>query len=61
MSQYDLHLIQNTAPTGIEFSEKQVNIAKGGLLSAIADGTPTVLAAGTNGYQHVRDDAETTG
>lgn len=61
MAQYDLHLIQNVAAAGIEFSEKQVNIAKGGLLSAIADGTPTVLAGGTDGYILKRDDAEATG
>lgn len=61
MAQYDLHLIQNTAAAGVEFSEKQVNIAKGGILSAITNGTPTVLVAGTNGYQLVRDDAEVTG
>ena len=61
MAQYDLHLIQNVAAEGIEFSEKQVNITKGGILSAIADGTPTVLAGGTNGYMLVRDDVEVTG
>jgi len=61
MAQYDLHLIQNTAPSGIEFSEKQVNIAKGGLLSADASGVPTVLAGGADGYMLVRDDAEATG
>jgi len=61
MAQYDLHLIQNTAPSGIEFSEKQVLIAKGGLLSAAVDGTPTVLAAGDDGYMLIRDDASATG
>lgn len=61
MAQYDLVLIQNTAAAGVEFSEKYVNIPKGGILSAVDDGTPTVLAAGTNGYMLVRDDAEPTG
>jgi len=61
MAQFDLHLIQNTAPSGIEFSEKQVLIAKGGLLSAVVDGTPTVLAGGTDGYMLVRDNVEVTG
>jgi len=61
MAQYDLHLIQNTHASGIEFSEKQVNIAKGGLLSANASQTPTILAAGTDGYILARDDAEATG
>ena len=61
MAQYDLLLTQNVAAAGIEFSEKNVNIAKGGILSAIADGTPTVLAGGTDGYQLVRDDAQVTG
>ena len=59
--QYDLLLTQNVAAAGVEFSEKYVNLAKGGLLSALADGTPTVLAAGTNGYMLVRDDVEVTG
>lgn len=61
MSQFDLLLIQNTAAAGTEFSEKTVNIAKGGILSADASGVPTVLAAGTDGYMLVRDNAETTG
>jgi len=54
-------LTQNVAAAGIEFSEKYANIAKGGILSAAADGNPTVLPAGTNGYQLIRDDAEVTG
>jgi len=61
MAQYDLLLIQNVASEGVEFSEKIVNIAKGALLSALADGTPAVLAGGPNGYKLVRDDAEVTG
>jgi len=61
MAQYDLLLTQNVAGAGIEFSEKYVNIAKGGILSAIADGTPTILAGGTDGYMLVRDDGEVTG
>lgn len=61
MAQYDLHLIQNTAGSGVEFSEKQVNIAKGGLLTADASGVPTVLAGGTDGYMLVRNDAIATG
>jgi hypothetical protein len=61
MAQYDLILTQNTHATLTEFSEKLVNIAKGGLLSAATGGLPTVLAGGTNGYQLVRDDAEVTG
>lgn len=61
MAQYDLLLTQNTSSSGIEFSEKYVNIAKGGILSADVNGVPTVLAAGTDGYQLVRDANETTG
>lgn len=61
MSQFDLLLIQNTHASGVEYSEKIVNIAKGGIISAAADGTPTVLVGGTDGYQLIRDDAEVTG
>lgn len=61
MAQYDLLLIQNVSAAGTEFSEKTVNIAKGGLLSADTNGAPTVLAAGTDGYMLVRDNAEATG
>lgn len=61
MAQYDLLLIQNVSSGGIEFSEKNVNIAKGGLLSADASGVPTVLAGGIDGYHLVRDNAEATG
>lgn len=45
MAQYDLLLTQNVAAAGIEFSEKYVNISKGGLLSANASRVPTVLDA----------------
>lgn len=61
MAQYDLLLTQNVHATGVEFSEKYVNIAKGGLLSADTNGVPTVLAGGTDGYMLVRDNAEATG
>lgn len=61
MPQFDLILTQNVHATGVEFSEKYVNIAKGGLLSAIAAGAPTVLAGGPTGCMLVRDDAEPTG
>jgi len=62
MAQYDLLLTQNTHVSGVEFTEKYVNIGKGDLLSGIATTkVPTVLTAGTNGYMLVRDDAEPTG
>lgn len=61
MAQYDLLLTQNVHATLTEYSEKFVNISKGGLLSAIADQTPTVLTGGTDGYILARDDVETTG
>jgi hypothetical protein len=62
MAQYDLLLTQNVASSGYEFSEKYVNLGKGDLLSGIATTkVPTVLAAGTNAYHLVRDDAEATG
>lgn len=61
MAQFDLLLTQNVAAAGTEFSEKYINIGKGGLLSGATDGTPTVLPAGTNGYQLIRDDASPTG
>ena len=60
--QFDLLLTQNVSAAGTEFSEKYINIDKGGLLTAIATTkVPTVLAGGTNGYMLVRDDAEVTG
>jgi hypothetical protein len=61
MAQYDLLLTQNVAESGVEFSEKYVNIGKGAILSGAVDGTPTVLAAGTNGYMLIRDDTTATG
>lgn len=61
MAQFDLHLYQNVHATGIEFTERLVNIAKGGILSANASGVPTVLPVGTNGYQLVADSATATG
>ncbi len=61
MAQYDLLLTQNVAAAGVEFSEKYVNVPKGGLLSADASGVPLVLAPGSAGYMLVRDDAEASG
>ena len=61
MAQYDILLTQNTASSGVDFQEKYVNIAKGGLLSANASGVPTVLPAGTDGYFLSRDAATATG
>jgi len=61
MAQYDVILTQNVSAAGTEFTEKIVNIAKGGLLSAATGGVPTILAAGTDGYMLVRDDNEATG
>ncbi|RLD56517.1 MAG: hypothetical protein DRI97_07285, partial [Bacteroidetes bacterium] len=61
MAQYDILLTQNVHATLVEYSEKFVNLSKGDVLSAIANQTPTVLAAGTDGYMLVRDDAELTG
>ena len=61
MAQFDLHLFQNVHATGVEFTERLINIAKGGILSSDVNGVPTVLPAGTNGYQLVRDDATATG
>ena len=61
MAQYDLHLVQNVHPSGVEFTEVKLNLAKGAILSADASQNLTVLAAGTNGHHLVRDDAETTG
>jgi hypothetical protein len=61
MAQYDLVLTQNVHATGTEFTEKYVNISKGGLLSATTAKVPTVLAGGTDGYMLVRDDAQATG
>jgi len=61
LAQYDIILTQNTANPGPEFAENNVNIAKGGLLSANASHVPTVLAGGVDGYILVRDDIEETG
>jgi len=61
MAQYDIILIQNVAGSGIEFTDRIVNLAKGSLISANGSQVPTVLAAGTNGYVLTLDSAETTG
>ena len=48
MAQYDLVVPQNMSADGVEFQERFINIKKGGLLSAKADGMPVVLAKGTD-------------
>jgi len=61
MPQYDLLLTQNTHATLTEFSEKYVNITKGGLLSSAAAGVPTVLPVGADTYHLVANSATATG
>jgi hypothetical protein len=61
MAQFDLHLLQNVAESGVEFSEKLVNLSKGGLLTVDASGVPTVRAVGTNDYVLAADSSEATG
>jgi hypothetical protein len=61
MAQYDIILAQNVASSGVEYTERNVLIQKGGLLSADSGGSPAVLAAGTNTYMLVLDSTATTG
>jgi hypothetical protein len=61
MAQYDLILTQNTAPTGTEYSEKFVNLAKGSLLSAIAGGVPAAYPVGTDAQVLSADSLSVTG
>jgi len=61
MAQFDLILTQNVHLNGIEYAEKMVNIAKGALLSAAADGTPTVLPAPAANKMLIGDPNEPTG
>lgn len=61
MAQYDLLLTQNVHATLTEYSEKYVNISKGGLLSANTGQEPVVLAAGTDGYILSRSAAANSG
>lgn len=61
MPKYDIHIIQNISATGVEFSEKKVNLSKGDLLSSAFDGTPTVLDGGSDNFVLFRDNLEVTG
>lgn len=56
MAQYDIHLVQNTAPSGVEFTEKAILLTRGGLITTNASNNPVVLAAGTQA-QHLVVDA----
>ena len=61
MAQYDIVVPQNMSADGVEFQERFINIKKGGLLSAKADGMPVVLAKGTNNYMLVADSTTESG
>ena len=61
MAQYDLHLTQNTHASLIEFTERKVNLSKGGLISVDASHVPTVLPVGADTYMLVADSSTTTG
>jgi hypothetical protein len=61
MAQFDIILTQNVHLNGIEYAEKLVNIAKGALLSAAADGTPTILSAPAANKMLIGDPNEPTG
>ena len=62
MTQYDLILTQNVSVAGIEFSEKLINLTKGGIISSLANRNPAVLAAGPDGGYHLEPDSnEVTG
>ena len=59
--QYDLLLTQNTHATGVEWSEKLVNLAKGSLLTSGATGALGSLAIGADGTILVPDAASALG
>lgn len=61
MAQYDLLLTQNVNAAGIEFSEKYINIGKGGILTADAAQTPIVVPVGADGCNLVSDSAQAAG
>ena len=61
MAQYDVLLVQNTHATLTEFTEKYINIGKGGLLTADSSKTPMVVAVGTDGQVLIADSASTGG
>lgn len=51
MAQNDIHLIQNTASSGVEFTEKILQVTRGGIITTNQANNPVVLAAGTSGQQ----------
>lgn len=61
MAQYDILLTQNVHATLTEYSEKFVNVARGGLISADTNQDPVVLPVGTNDYVLVADSTEVSG
>jgi hypothetical protein len=61
MAQHDLLITQDVAVTGIQFTERRVNLGFGGLISMDNTNIPTVLAAGTNNHVLTRDDTTVTG
>jgi hypothetical protein len=62
MSQFDLLLTQNTHASGVEYSEKIVNLSKGALLTADTTQTPTALQCpAVNNQYLITDTSVATG
>jgi hypothetical protein len=61
MAQYDLLLTQNVHASGVEFTERYVNMAKGSLLTADTNKVPLIIPIGTNGQILMADSTVAAG
>jgi len=61
MAQFDIIIPQNIHLTGVEYTERILNVSKGFLITGNGSNIPIELAPGTDGYQLITDSSQPSG